>query len=88
MIAPLSGAAPVNPSVMLLITAPEFFGVEPAAKTGVKLAVISVRELVPNGIVVVQGLETVMLSFCIRRFVPLNIGVVFESAFFVAARLA
>src|SRR5262245_56164717 len=87
MMAPLSGAEPVNPSVILRMTTPEFLGVVPLASMGVKLSVTSVNELDPSVTAVVQGLDTVILSFCIRRVVPLKIGVVFGSRFFADARL-
>jgi hypothetical protein len=50
--------------------------------------VTSVVAVAPSVTVVVHGLLTVMLSFCIRRVVPEKIGVVFASPDCAAARLA
>src|SRR3954469_3368572 len=89
MIAPRSGAAPLNPSVIFGITAPEFFGAVPGLGIGVK-AVASgtgVRLSVPSVIVVVHGCGSVMLSFCIRRVLPPKSAVVFASPLCAEARL-
>ena len=63
MIAPMSGAAPANPSVMLGIAVPEFFTLVPPCSTGIVVAVISDRWFVPNVMAETNGLLTVITSF-------------------------
>src|SRR5262245_5880642 len=70
--APISGAAPLNPSVMPGIATPKPFG--PAAESVASgVAVYSVRCVEPSEIALVNGFVTVMTSCAWRCDEPNNV---------------
>lgn len=59
----MSGAVPLNPSVMFGMTAPELFTLVPICGIGTSVAVTSVRWFVPSTMAETKGLLTVITSF-------------------------